>query len=213
MFFSARSPETQSSTMPFSTSRALRPGDSTATQACSAPFTSAFTTCSRVTPWPRMKPCNGLVGLPSASKETAHFGPFRRFVASGSRAATPSTIATMRLGVPSTRISPCARREAASPFVRVLFTASTVGPTTCGGSSSRPISRAKVRGRSVAGSSMASSGVPVFLSVSLRSGNPSSPRRSTHSAAVSRIRRRMVLNAWARSVVEIAPRASSTLKA
>ena len=45
------------------------------------------------------------------------------------------------------------------------------------------------------------------------SGKPSSSRRSIHRAAVSRMRRRMVANALARSVVEIAPRASSTLKA
>ena len=44
-------------------------------------------------------------------------------------------------------------------------------------------------------------------------GKPSSSRRSIHSAAVSRIRRRMVAKAFARSVVEMAPRASSTLNA
>ena len=85
--------------------------------------------------------------------------------------------------------------------------------TTCGGNSSTPISKASVCG-SVGSVARSTSGSSTVCSVASRSsGKPSSSRRAIHSAAVSRINRRIVPKALARSVVLIAPRASSTLKA
>ncbi len=191
----------------------VRPGCSTTTHACSAPCTSRRWTWSTETFWPRANPSSALVGLPAASYAACHLGPLRTCSVSGSRAATSSTTATMRRGVPSTRMAPCSRRVAPRRSVRAARTCSTVAGTTCGGSSSTPISRARVCGSvgSAASSTVGSSAAGG--STDRISGWPSSARRSIHRAAVSRMSRRIVAKARARSVVEIAPRASSTLNA
>ncbi len=121
----------------------------------------------------------------------------------------------MRRGVPTTSTEPCPSRVAPSFVATASRTAATVLVTSCGGISSVPISNSSGAAAVISAGRFGSSGSASSSSRPGRdtrpSGWPSSSRRAVHSDDTSRARPRMRANALARSVVLMAPRASSTL--
>ena len=206
------------------TSTAGRPGSSRGTTRCSVPLTSARTRSATVTPWDRAKPRAALVGVWSGPNAAAVLGPLTVRVWSSSRAATESTIATMRRGVASTLMASCRSLVAARRSVNSRWTWSVAARASAGGISSVPISKTSRRhptapatspgALSEASPADATVGADGICGGGARpSGWPSSSRREIHSRARSPDRRRMSANALARSAVDTAPRESRTLKA
>ena len=171
---------------------------------------------SSVAPWPRMKPSQRL-GRVAVGVERGR--PLRAPCAAARRRAraraTSSTVATIRRGVPVD--ADRAVRQPGGGQLRGQRRADRVDGLR--DDVRRQLLHADLerqrlrrpwrhRRRRLGGGRRSR-----LVRASRISGKPSSSRRSIHSVAVSRMRRRIVANALARSVVEIAPRESSTLKA
>ncbi len=185
MFLSARNPETTSAMIDANTSSTPRPVSWTRTATCSTPSKSARTSSDTSTFCPRANPSDAFVGAPSGPNAAATLGPLRSVSASGSCAPTPSTRATIRRGVPWTTTDPCGSRVAPSFSVRPRRTCSIASGTTCGGSSSTPISRASRRVTSGASEASSAAYDSVVTSAPRKGGMTARPSIGGRSAPSS----------------------------
>ncbi|OIQ73298.1 hypothetical protein GALL_450670 [mine drainage metagenome] len=130
MFLSACSPCTTFATVVATISVAARPGTSCSMDTCSTfPFMTVRTWSSSAS-WARRKPCNALVGVPSASYAAFKRGPRTARVISGSIGATSVTVATTRRGVALTTNLPCSSAVRANCSTSDARTASVVFRTS-----------------------------------------------------------------------------------
>ena len=155
-------------------------------------------TSSTLTPLVRAKPSRALVGVPSAAKATRTGGPATSSSRSCCTGFTSSMMTMARRGVLMVRRAPCSTLASCRAAVKRAASSASSPAKKRAGSSSLPISSTKVA-------------MPYLASV-LSIGYPSSSRWATYSLATPAARARTRPIYPARSVMEMAPRASSRLK-
>ena len=136
---------TRSAKRSASTSPVGRPGSTLRATVYSPPSISCTCRSLTATPWLRAKPSAALVGCPSQKAALAG-GPLTHCSTSVWCGARFLTNIANRRGVPSTRISPCDRRNSSSSLGTAVCSCSRAVSRSVAGSSSVPISNRNASG-------------------------------------------------------------------